>query len=128
MAWIETSTGVALPTPQYDSGKVSISTLVDGGRNVNGDFIGSVIGNDKLKIECNFAALTPEQMMNWLRIFDRSQGGAFVNTFRVFDPRYNDYVLKRMYIGDRSGTPFILNPTTQKPTYWVNVSGNLIEV
>ena len=33
MAWIETDGGIALPVPALDSGKVSISTLVDGGRN-----------------------------------------------------------------------------------------------
>ena len=128
MPWIQTGDGVPLPTPMYDSGKVSIATLVDSGRNAQGNFIGTVVGNDKLKIECKFAALTPEQMMNWLRIFDREQGGRFINDFIVFDPRVNDFVRKTMYIGDRSGTPFLVDPDTMRPKYWRNVQGNLIEV
>ena len=30
MAWIETDGGIALPAPALNSGKVSVSTLVDG--------------------------------------------------------------------------------------------------
>lgn len=72
MAWIETDGGIALPAPALNSGKVSISTLVDGGRNQNGNFIGQVIGNDKLKIEMKFPVLYPQEMMNFLKLFDRS--------------------------------------------------------
>ena len=112
----------------YDSGRVSIATLVDSGRNAEGNFIGTVIGNDKLKIECRFAALTPEQMQNWLKIFDRAQGGKFINDFIVFDPRINDFRTVTMYVGDRSGTPFLVDPVTCQPKFWRNVQGNLIEV
>ena len=42
MAWIETAGGVALPAPEMGSGGVTISTVVDGGRNANGDFIGAL--------------------------------------------------------------------------------------
>ena len=38
-----------------------------------------------------FTMLSSEEMKNFLRIFDRSQGGSFVNRFRVFDPRINNY-------------------------------------
>lgn len=128
MAWIETASGIALPTPAFGSGKTIISTVVDGGRNTEGNFIGSVVGDDKLKIECTFKALTPEQMMNLLKIFDRKQGGRFVNTFRVFDPRVNDFVYMEMYVGDRSGTPYLVNPNTMRPSYWTDVQANLIQI
>lgn len=128
MAWIETASGIALPAPALGSGKVTIATLVDSGRNTEGDFLGSVVGDDKLKIECKFAALSPEEMQRLLQIFDRKRGGAFVNRFRVFDPRVNDYVYMDMYVGDRSGTPYTLDPKTGKPRFWQNVQANLIEV
>lgn len=128
MAWIETASGIALPTPALDSGKVTISTIVDGGRNVEGNFIGSVIGDDKLKVECKFHVLYPDQMQNLLQIFDRQQGGHFVNTFRVFDPRINDFVYMDMYVGDRSGTPYMVSPKTLQPSFWRNVQANLIQV
>ena len=129
MAWIETDTGIALPAPELCSGKVSVSTLVDGGRNAaDGTFIGSVIGDDKLKIELQFFKLSPAEMQRFLAIFDRQQGGRFVNTFRVFDPRANDFVYKQMYVGDRSGTPYLVDKTTLRPAYWRDVTANLVEV
>ena len=128
MAWIETADGIGLPTPALESGKITISTLVDGGRNSGGDFIGSVIGNDKLKIECKFNVLDPNQMQRLLQIFDRSQGGHFVNTFRVFDPRVNDFVYMDMYVGDRTGTPYMVSKKTMQPSFWRNVQANLIQV
>lgn len=128
MAWIETAAGIALPAPEMGSSGVSISTLVDGGRNANGDFIGSVVGEDKLKIELSFARLSPDEMLRFLRIFDRTQGGKFVNRFRVFDPRVNDFVYLDMYVGDRSGTPYLVDRKTFYPAYWKNVKANLVQV
>jgi len=61
-------------------------------------------------------------------IWDRNQGGAFVNKFLVFDPRVNDFVVKTMYVGDRSGTPYSCNPVTMRPNFWVDIQANLIEV
>lgn len=127
MAWIDTAAGVPLPAPEMGSGKVSFSTLVDGGRNAAGDFIGSVIGNDKMTIECKFGHLSPEEFQNLLTIFDRSQGGKFVNEFIVYDPRVGTRVRKKMYVGDRSGTPYAVNPLTMTPGYWKDITIKLIE-
>lgn len=128
MAWIETAGGIALPAPALGSGKITISTLVDGGRNTNGDFIGSVVGDDKLKIEMNFSALRPDEMQRLLSVFDRRQGGRFVQRFRVFDPRVNDFVWLDMYVGDRSGTPYLVDPVSLRPAFWKDAQANLVEV
>lgn len=128
MAWIETASGVALPAPALDSGRVTISTIVDGGRNANGDFIGSVIGDDKLKIEMTFPTLSPDQMVSLLKIFDRPQGGHFINRFRVKDPRTGNFTYMDMYVGDRSGTPYMVNRQTMEPAFWRNIQANLIQV
>lgn len=126
--WIQTTDGVVLPCPAYGSSGISISTLVDSGRNVNGKFIGSVIGDDKLKIEMSWKYLTCEQFKSLLLLFDRKKGGKFVQTFEVFDPRENDWVVKEMYVGDRKGRPLLLDEVTGKPTGWLDISANLIEV
>jgi hypothetical protein len=129
MAWVTTSTGIAIPEPALDSGNVTISTLVNDGRNANGKFVGQVIGDDKLKIEMNWGALTAEQMHELLKIWDRAQGGKFVNTFHVYDPRRMLYRDIKMYVGDRQGKPIqIPNPGEGHPKYWTNVQANLIEV
>ena len=127
-AFVQTTGGILLPTPMLGSGNTIIATNVDGSRNESGNFIGSVVVNDKLKIEMSFAHMTPTEFMNFLKIWDRAQGGAFVNDFIVFDPRVNDFVTKKMYVGDRNGRPCLLNPSTFVPKYWVDIKANLIEV
>ena len=127
-AWIETAGGVALPPPELGSCGVTISTMVDGARNGNGDFIGQVVGDDKLKIEVSFGMLTPSEMQTLLSLFDRKRGGKFINTFRVFDPRVNDFVYMDMYVGDRSGTPVRIDAARWLPGAWKSVKANLIQV
>ena len=84
MAWIETAGGIALPPPELGSCGVTISTMVDGARNGNGDFIGQVVGDDKLKIEVSFGMLTPSEMQTLLSLFDRKRGGKFINTCLLY--------------------------------------------
>lgn len=129
MAWIRTSSGIEIPPPAMGSGTVTLSTLVNAGRNANGQFIGQVIGNDKLKIEMSWSILRPDQFRNLLKIFDRQQSGKFVNDFVVYDPRTMSYRTCTMYVGDRSGTPIMVeNPGVGHPRYWQDVQANLIEV
>lgn len=127
MAWVETATGIAIPAPIMGSGGTTISTLVSDGRNTAGTFIGTPIGDDKLKVEMSFPKLTPAEMAAFLRLFDRKQGGHFVNTFRIFDPRENDFVYMDMYVGDRSGRPLLVNQSTFRPDAWADVKANLIQ-
>ncbi|MBW2595133.1 MAG: hypothetical protein JRC93_04025 [Deltaproteobacteria bacterium] len=129
MAWVKTTAGIEIPEPAFDSGNVTISTLVNAGRNANGQFIGQVIGNDKLKIELNWKILTPTQFQALLKIWDRSQGGSFVNAFTVYDPRTKTYRSIDMYVGDRMGKPIMItNPGTGHPKYWQDIQANLIEI
>ena len=125
--YIETLGGIQI-IPSFDSGAFTIATNVDGARNESGNFIGQVVGDDKFKIECSFKYMTPDKLRELLMIWDRKQGGSFVNSFLVFDPRVNDFVVKRMYVGDRSGRPYTINKTTMRPNFWVDVKANLIEV
>lgn len=123
-----TINGVDVPMPAYDSGGFSLSTLVDGGRNLEGAFIGTVIGDDKLKIETTFPLLSPEETARFLAMFDRRQGGSFTNTFRVYDPALGYVRDALMYVGDRSGRPFKISGFTGKPEYYRDIKANFIEV
>ena len=129
MAWVKTASGIEIPAPAFDSGQTTISTLVNAGRNANGKFVGQVIGGDKLKIEMNWSVLSPTEFRDLLKIWDRSQGGRFTNTFTVYDPRTMSYRYIEMYVGDRSGTPIMVaDPGSGHPRYWTNIQANLIEV
>ena len=130
-AWIEaidtSGNSIPLPYPAVGSGGVTINTMVDGGRNANGDFLGTVIGEDKLCYEISFASLEPIEYEKFLGIFNRNGGGRFVNTYSVFDPRKNEFVEMKMYVGDRSGRPLQLDKNAM-PTRWMDVKATLIEV
>ncbi len=128
MAWIEREGGLAVPAPDWGSNEVTISTLVDGGRNQNGSFIGQVIGEDKYSVQLKFGQLTNGEIQRFLALFDRRQGGAFTGRFRVFDPRVNGFRWLEMYVGDRKGTPYLVNSRTDRPAFWRNVTAALIEV
>lgn len=125
---------VSLPDAAYGSGTVTLSTLVNAGRNANGRFVGQVIGDeaagyDKMKVEMSWEVLTPAQLQTILQVFDTRQGGAFTNWFRVYDPRTQTYVNKEMYVGDRSGTPIMVSdPGSGDPRYWTGIKVDLIEV
>lgn len=129
MAWVETAGGIAIPEPAYGSGQVTISTMVNAGRNANGKFVGQVIGNDKMKVEMNWGVLTQHQFKGVLDIFNRDSGGKFVNTFYVYDPRTGGYQYKKMYVGDRAGTPIMVDMLgSGDPRYWTDIKVDLIEV
>lgn len=127
--WISPNTSEnPLPCPSFGSGGMTISTAVNGGTNAKGEFIGTVVGDDKLSISISYNFLTPEEFKNFLKIFDRTKdGGKYVNEYTVFDPRENDFVTCKMYVSDRSATPYSLDENG-KPTGWVGVSATLTQV
>ena len=141
MAWIQHinkdfSEGIALPSPAVGSGGLTISTLVDSGRSANGNFLGTVIGGDKLRYEISFATLSAQDFKTFLNLFDRSKGGHYVQKFRVFDPRVfdpygtdpeNGFVTMDMYVSDRSGRPLMLDGGF-RPTRWMDVKASLTQV
>jgi hypothetical protein len=118
-----------IPLPKLDSGELEFTTNVDGGRNATGNFIGQTIGADKMKLSLSFPPLTDTEFHDFVSLFDRSQGGAFTFWVKFYDPRVQAKVVKKMYVGDRSGDPFRVGTTaTGVPTHWLNVKANLIEV
>ena len=129
MAWIKTTSGIALPEPLIGSGNTTISTMVNSGRNSSGNFVGQIVGEDKMKIEMAWDGLSPSEFENLLKIWDRRQGGKFINSFTVYDPRVRDYVTMRMYVGDRQGRPaMIANTGVGDPKYWQDIKVDLIQV
>lgn len=127
MKYIQFANDGYFPDVGYGSGQFTISTLVDGGRNTQGDFIGQVIGSDKYKYEITFKSLDPDVAREFLRRFDRTQDGRFIHDFLVYDPTRRDFVQKTLYVGDRSGRPFKVHPNGH-PERWLDVKANLIEV
>lgn len=125
---IDVETGLALPMLSAGSGTVYIQTAVDGARNAQNEMRGAPVGKDKMKIDAGYAALGRDEFRQALMLFDREQGGRFVREFRVYDPRYDDFVNRLFYVGDRQGRPYIVDKLTSKPNRWLDIRMNLIEV
>ena len=112
-----------VPFAAYESGKQTIATMVDQARTADGIVRGSVIAKAS-KIELKWAVLSPEK---WAEIC------TFFNNHFYFDAQYydmetNDFVTKKMYVGDRSAMPFIVDGTTGKPTYYLDCQANIIGI
>lgn len=117
---------IDMPDPDYGSCVTTIATNVKEGRNSQGNFVGSVVGSDKVKIEPTWSVLTGDEMATLLSRFDRRVGGKFVNTFRILDPRDNSWHDFKMYCSDRSGRP--MSVTNAGATYWLDVKISLVQV
>ena len=74
---------VELPTPSDYSG-IS-TTLVDSGRNSQGQVIGDVINSDIAKIELKWNYLTVAQYSAIAKLFERKYGGSFFVPVSFFD-------------------------------------------
>ena len=112
-----------LPFAAYESGKQTISTMVDQARTADGIVRGSVIARAN-KIELKWAVLTPEK---WAEICTFFNKHFYFNAY-YYDMQKNAFTTKKMYVGDRSAQPFIVDADTGKPTYYLNCEANIIGV
>lgn len=112
-----------LPFAAYESGKQIISTMVDQARTADGIVRGSVIARAN-KIELKWAALTPEVWGNICRFFDKH----FYFNARYYDMSLKAFTTKKMYVGDRSAQPFLIDATSGIPKYYLNCEANIIGV
>ena len=114
---------VRLPFAAYESGKQTIATIVDQARTADGIVRGSVIARAN-KIELKWAVLSCEAWSDICTFFDRH----FYFNARYWDMSANAFKTKKMYVGDRSAQPFIVDADSGKPTYWLNCEANIIGV
>lgn len=118
-----TINGVEFPMPRRGLG-MQVATLVDSARNANGVFVGQKIGRDQQKIDgLEWAYLSAEQWSTMLSIFDSN----FIVTVRYPNMVTGDWVSRRMYVGDRSAKPFMLDEETGLPKSYIDCKFNLID-
>ena len=114
---------IQLPFAAYESGKQTIATMVDQARTADGIVRGSVIARAN-KIELKWAVLSPEA---WARICTFFNKHFYFNA-HYYDMQKNAFTTKKMYVGDRSAQPFIIDASTGKPTYYLDCQANIIGV
>lgn len=117
------SDSIKIPFAAYESGKQTIATVVDQARTVDGIVKGSVIARAN-KIELKWAVLSPARWSAICKFFDKH----FYFNATYYDMSANTMKTKKMYVGDRSAQPFLIDSTTGVPTYWLNCEANIIGV
>lgn len=115
--------GTALPYPDKESGLQTISTIVDSARTVDGVMRGEKVGRDLTKIEMTWNVLTPSE---WQRILNLVSDFTF--NVEYFDMKTQSWVSKLFYCGDRTASPFMINPANGIPKYYKNCTVNIIDV
>lgn len=115
------------PVPEPSTYSATTSTVVDSARNVNGEFVGSVLRDDMAKIEMTWYFITPDDWAAILANFSRKRGGNFVNNVTFFCQDTGEWETRRMYVNDRKANLFLRRPDGSVRGY-TNASLNLIEV
>lgn len=120
MAYISIN-GYDLP-PCKRGVKVTVSTVVNSGRDANGAVVGQRIGRDQYKMDAlEWSYLTAEQ---WHTILSLMSDFFFYVTFN--DPVTNERKTVKMYCGNRTAEPYWVDENGT-PTHYINCKVNLID-
>lgn len=122
MEALVTVNGKAFPEPStYDA---TTATIVDSGRNVAGEVIGTVIRSDVAKIEISWRYLTARQWADVIGPFATD----FMCSVRFFNQATASYTTRTMYVSDRTASMFRRHPVTGEVMGFTNCSLSLVEV
>lgn len=110
------------PYPDKDSGLQTVATLVNSARTADGVMKGEKLGRDQSKIELKWNVLTPEKWSEMLREFEN-----FYFKIKYIDMVTNDWVTRTFYVGDRSARPFLIDPATNKPKFYLECKANVVD-
>lgn len=116
-------TWVDFPYPKRGL-SIDTMTIVDSARNANGVVVGQKIGRDQSKLNSlEWPMLTAAEWKKILEMFE-PQFYVFV---KYPDPVTGAIVTRRMYPGDRSAEPWMMDTSTGLPTHYINCKVNLID-
>lgn len=115
--------GTSVPQPKRGL-SILDATIVDSSRNAEGVVVGQIVGRRQSKLQnLEWAYLTASEWSRILRLFDD-----FYVTVEYPDMVNNGWKSRKMYPGDRTATPFHLDPNTGLPLDYINCKVNLIDV
>lgn len=111
-----------LPNPDYTSGKGTIATMVNSGRNANAVVIAQKIGRDQDKSELKWSFLNKEVWEKMVRFWDDN----FFFNFTYYSPVAGAKITRKCYVGDRSQRPFNID-SNGNPIAYVDCSANIVD-
>lgn len=115
--------GVPFPMPGRHP-TLMVATLVNSARNTAGTVVGQKIGRDQYKIDNLFwPHLKAEEWSRILKAFSN-----FYVDVQFPDMVNNDWIMLRMYPGDRTAEPWLIDDNTGLPTDYINCKVNIIDV
>jgi len=121
MAFI-TVNGKSFPSPDIGL-NFEIATLVNGGKNANGEFVGQKVGRDQYKIDnLQWFYLDAVTWSEMLKEFQK-----FVVTVRFPDMVNNSWITLVMYPGNRTAVPIDIDSNTELPAAYKNCKVNIID-
>lgn len=112
-----------LPYPSMDSGLQQISTIVDSSRTADGVARGVKVGRDQSKVNLTWSKLSCEDWSTILTFFDNN----FMFKCRYLDMQTNDWRTRKFYVGDREAQPLMIDPTTNRPRWYLKCKANVID-
>lgn len=118
---IITINGREFPAPDV-GGNLIVSTNVNSGRNVLGEFVGQKVGRDLYKFDSlQWARLDAATWSTMLKEFDK-----FVVIARIPDMVNNTWITIKMYPGDRTATPVEFD-SNGLPTVYKDCKCNIVD-
>ncbi|WFR56381.1 hypothetical protein QA584_22625 [Anaerocolumna sp. AGMB13025] len=118
-----TVNGKSFPSPDIGL-NFEVATLVNGGKNANGEFVGQKIGRDQYKIDnLQWFYLDAATWSKILKEFDK-----FAVSVRFPDMVNNTWITLLMYPGNRTAVPSgEINKSTGLPIAYKNCKVNIID-
>ena len=113
---------IMLPNPSTESGKATIATLVNSGRNANAVVTAQKIGRDQDKTELAWPYLNKEDWEELLRFFDAN----FYFTFTYYSPVAGSKISRVFYVSDRTYQPFAVDDNGE-PIAYVECKLNVVD-
>lgn len=101
-----------------------VATMVNSARNTLAEMVGQKIGRDQYKVDNLFwPHLTAEEWSSMLKEFDN-----FFVIAEIPDMVNNCWMKLKMYPGDRTAEPWMVDDVTGLPTEYINCKVNIIDV
>ena len=91
-----------LPNPETVSGKGTIATMVNSGRNASAVVTAQKIGRDQDKTELKWNFMNKDEWESILKFFDQN----FFFEFTYYSPIYGTKISRKFYVGDRTYLPY----------------------
>lgn len=113
---------IMLPNPSQDSGKATIATMVNSGRNANAVVTAQKIGRDQDKTELSWPLMKKTEWERILQFFNTN----FFFKLTYYSGVFGKKITRKFYISDRTFQPFDID-ANGIPTAYKNCAFSMVD-